>query len=51
MDSDADRLRERAAEVSEAFNASVDPAERVELYRELERLRAAVRDAENGEAS
>jgi hypothetical protein len=34
-----DLLREKLADVVESFNATVDPAERVELHAEISRLR------------
>lgn len=33
-------LHARLAEVVEQFNESIDPSERVELFREMQRLRA-----------
>lgn len=38
-----DYLREQLAERVERMNASVDPAERVELFREIETLRSKLR--------
>jgi hypothetical protein len=35
-----DKIRDRLAEVVEVFNATTDPSERIELYREIECLRA-----------